>query len=415
MRATAAAQGRSRVLAPSDVAASPPARTALDPGPIRVGGRVAAQQGRELTLVDALGGLSVLLDEDRRLAPGALVVVDGRWDRQRLVDAVVVSERALPEPVRGGEHARLAWDGVGPRLAARSQALAVVRDHFARAGFVEVETPTRLRAPALEPNVDALPVGPGWLATSPELHMKRLLVGGLPRIYQIAKVFRADEAGTWHEPEFTLLEWYRSFSDYDAVIEDTEAIVSAVVRALRGGATLPGPEGREIDVTPPFERLPVREAFRRYASVPDAAALAAADPARYFELLVDRVEPALKRHDRPVLLVEYPLSEAALSRPVPHDPTVAERFELYVGGVELSNGYGELVDAAEQRRRFERERERRAAAGLPLYPCDDRFLAALEEGMPASAGNALGLDRLLALATGAPGIAAVLAFPEACR
>lgn len=406
---------RSRVLAPSDVAAGLVASSALELQRVRVGGRVAEQRGRDVTLVDALGRLPVLLEEDRRIAPGALVVVEGRVERQRLAGAVVVTERPLPEPVRGGEHARLAWDGIGARLAARSQALAAVRDHFSRAGFIEVDTPTRLRAPALEPNVDALPAGPDWLATSPELHMKRLLVGGLARIYQVARVFRADEAGTWHEPEFTLLEWYRAFSDYDAVIEDTEAIVAAVVRALRGGATLPGPDGREIDVTPPFERLTVREAFRRYASVPDAAALAATDPARYFALLVDRVEPALKRHGRPVLLVEYPLSEAALARPVPHDPTVAERFELYVGGVELANGYGELVDAAEQRRRFEHERARRAAAGLPLYPCDERFLAALEEGMPPSAGNALGLDRLVALTTGAPGVDAVIAFPEARR
>jgi len=406
---------RSRILAPSDLVVDRAPSEAPDRDRIRVGGRVAAQRGREVTLGDALGQILVRLDDDRRCAPGGLLVVDGRVEQRRLVDAVVVSEQAHPEPVRGGRARAARRDEVGRRLVDRGRALAVVRDYFAGAGFVEVETPARLRTPALEPNVDALPAGAGWLVTSPELHMKRLLVGGLPRIYQIARAFRADEVGTWHEPEFTLLEWYRAFSDYDAVIEDTEALVAAVVRALRGGATLPGPEGRTLDVTPPFERLTVREAFRRYAAVPDAAELAASDPARYFRLFVDRVEPALARRDHPVFLVEYPLSEAALARPAPHDPAVAERFELYLGGVELSNGFGELVDAVEQRRRFEHERARRAAAGLPAYPCDERFLAALEEGMPPSAGNAVGFDRLLALATGAPGVGAVQAFPEARR
>lgn len=409
------ARPRSRILAPSDVAGDRAPAAAPGGARIRVGGRIAAQRGREVTLGDALGQILVCLDDDRRFAPGGLLVVDGRVEQRRLVDAVVVSAQAHPEPVRGGEYARLAWDGVGRRLVDRARALAVVRDYFTRAGFVEVETPARLRTPALEPHVDALPAGADWLVTSPELHMKRLLVGGLPRVFQVSRAFRADEVGDWHEPEFTLLEWYRAFSDYDAVIEDTEALVSAVVQALRGGATLPGPGGRPLDVTPPFERLTVREAFRRYASVPDAAELAASDPARYYQLFVDRVEPALARRDRPVFLVEYPLREAALARPAPHDPAVAERFELYLGGVELSNGFGELVDPVEQRRRFEQERARRAAAGLVAYPCDDRFLAALEEGMPPSAGNAVGFDRLLALATGAPGVAAVQAFPEACR
>jgi lysyl-tRNA synthetase class 2 len=405
-----------RVLAPSDLTRSRAGVTAPTSGErVRIGGRVAVASPDEVRVADALGEVAVVLDVARELAPGSLVVVEGHLDGGRLRDAIVISERSLADPVRGGEHARLAWDGVGRRLRARSEALAIVRGHFAHEGFVEVQTPVRVRTPALEPNVDAIAAAGGWLATSPELFMKRLLVGGLPRVYQIAPAFRADEVGTWHEPEFTLVEWYRAFAEYDAILHDTEQLVFAVVRALRGEPKLRGPEGQVVDVTPPFERLTVREAFRRYADGHDAAELAALEPERYFDLLIDRVEPALRRRSHPVFLVEYPIAEAALARATPHDPGVAERFELYLAGVELANGFGELVDPTEQRRRFDHELGRRAAAGLPKYPLDEQFLAALEEGMPPSAGNALGLDRLVALAVEAPGVAAVQAFPEAWR
>ncbi|MBN2191911.1 MAG: EF-P lysine aminoacylase GenX [Polyangiaceae bacterium] len=414
--ATEPTRAFAHVVSPSDIVGPRLDPAGLVPGArLRVGGRVATQRDREVVLVDALGELSVSLEGAQELAPGTLVVVEGKLEHVRIVDAVIISERPLPEPAHGGEYARLAWDGVGPRLLARSRALAVVRAFFGNAGFVEVQTPARLRAPALEANVDALPVGGDWLATSPELHMKRLLAGGLPRIYQVARTWRADEIGAWHEPEFTLLEWYRAFADYDAVLEDTEQIVSSVVRSIRAETILRGPDGQLVDVTPPFERLTIREAFRRFADTHDAAELAASDPDRYFDLLVDRVEPALRRRSRPLFLVEYPITEAALARATPHDSTVAERFELYVAGIEICNGFGELVDPVEQRCRFEAERERREKSKLPVYPVDEQFLAALEEGIPPSAGNALGFDRLVALATNAPGVAAVQPFPENWR
>ncbi|HSU39100.1 MAG TPA: amino acid--tRNA ligase-related protein, partial [Polyangiaceae bacterium] len=244
-----------------------------------------------------------------------------------------------------------------------------------------------------------------------ELALKRLLVGGLPRIFELARVLRADEQGPLHEPEFTLLEWYRAFAGFEAVLADTERLVARVARRVRGRAELVLPDGRRVDARPPFERLSVREAFRRHAGVADAAALAADDESRYFELLVGRVEPALERLTRPVFLLDYPLSQAALARPSPRDPSVAERFELYAGGVELSNGYGELTDPVEQARRFRAERRARRAAGRPTYPTDERFLAALREGMPPSSGNALGVDRLVMLVTGAKSIAEIVAFP----
>jgi lysyl-tRNA synthetase class 2 len=241
--------------------------------------------------------------------------------------------------------------------------------------------------------------------------MKRLIVGGLPRIFELARVSRADEHGVLHEPEFTLLEWYRAFAGQDEIRADTELVIERVARALRGRPELVAPSGRVIDVRPPFSRLTVRDAFRRWAGVRDASRLARRNPDRFFELLVGRVEPRLARLPRPVFLCDYPITQAALARPSPSDPSVAERFELYVGGIELSNGYGELTDPVEQRKRFVAERKRRKAARRPAYPIDERFLAALREGMPRAGGNALGFDRLLMLALGAKSVQEVVAFP----
>lgn len=259
--------------------------------------------------------------------------------------------------------------------------------------------------------MDAIRAQGGWLGTSPEFHMKRLLVGGLQRIHQLTQCFRADESGPLHEPEFTLLEWYRAFADQRDVMRDTEHLIHAVVRRLSGGSMVRR-AGVEVDVTPPFPRLSVQAAFQRYAHVKDALALAQRDEARYFELLVTRVEPALARRKRPVFLTRYPLKHAALARPSRRYPGTAERFELYVAGVELCNGFSELTDAEEQLARFERERDERRRENRPVYSLDRRFLAALREGMPPAAGNALGVERLIMLARGAESIEQVMAFSE---
>jgi elongation factor P--(R)-beta-lysine ligase len=169
-----------------------------------------------------------------------------------------------------------------------------------------------------------------------------------------------------------------------------------------------------VDIGAPFERLSVAAAFERYAGIDEARALAMAkdDEDRFFRLLVERVEPKIARSARPVFLVGYPATQASLARISPADPRVCERFELYVGGVELCNGFGELTDPDEQRRRLERDRAERARLGKPVYPIDERFLAALSEGMPRSAGNALGVDRLLALCLGERTIGDVMGFPR---
>jgi lysyl-tRNA synthetase class 2 len=196
-------------------------------------------------------------------------------------------------------------------------------------------------------------------------------------------------------------------------MRDTEALVAIVVKALTGGSRVSLADGRSVSVAGPFERITVREAFREYARVEDAAKLASSDAARYFETFVTHVEPGLSRHPRALFLTECPLAAGALARRCEQDPTVVERFEAYVGGVELCNGFGELTDPIEQRRRFEAELDRRRHTGAPLHPIDERFLAALDEGMPPSGGNALGFDRLVALALGATSIADVMAFPDA--
>jgi len=400
----------SGVLAPSDVARL---ERGAAPRPVRVGGRIAQIEKRTLRIADALGSVEVALAKSEVLSVGDLVLVAGTLSKRgRLRDGRVL-DRVAHEPPRGdGDVARFAWHGVGPRLALRARAFATIRDYFAREAFIEVDTPALVPTPGLDLHVDAFRAEGGHLVTSPEFQMKRLLAGGLPRIYQLAHCFRAGELGTLHEPEFAMLEWYRAFAGQDEVMADTEHLVEQVVNALVGKPRVTLPSGKRVDVRPPFERVSVRQAFREHAGIADAVDLAESDADRFFELLVGKVEPGLAGAGRPIFLCEYPLSQASLARPKPSDGSVAERFELYVGGVELCNGFSELTDPTEQRLRFGNDRRARRRARRPVYPLDERFLAALEEGMPPAGGNALGVDRLVALACGVSEIAQVQAFPR---
>lgn len=322
-----------------------------------------------------------------------------------------------------GEWQRLALRGRAQALAARDHALRAVRDFFHREKFLEVMTPSFAPCPGLDAHVHSLAeVRRGqrqdYLVTSPELHMKRLLVGGMPRIFQLARVYRAEELGAWHEPEFCMLEWYRAFAGYRTVLADTEHLVREVARRVSGAEELHRVTDtgvHKISLEREFLRITVSEAFAEFAAVQDVSNLIEEDETRYFELLVTHVEPGLARLASPVFLTDYPARYAALAQKCPHDARFAERFELYAGGVELCNGFGELCDPVEQRLRFEEEQERRQQGGEPVYPLDERFLAALTEGLPPSAGNALGLDRLIALAMGSPDIATTFAFPDVDR
>ncbi|MBM4156395.1 MAG: EF-P lysine aminoacylase GenX [Lentisphaerae bacterium] len=296
--------------------------------------------------------------------------------------------------------------GADHPLALRSRMLAALRAFFAGRGFVEVETPVRVAAPALETHIDAEPSGDRWLRTSPELHMKRLLARGWPRLFQMGPCFRRGERGELHHPEYTMLEWYRAPGDAAAILGDLRALLpEAALAACGRPAARRG--GIEIPLDGPWEILTVADAFRRWAGWDPVEAF---DADRFDLDLVDRVEPALPR-DRPVVLTEYPAAAAALARLKPSDPRVAERWEAYLGGVELANAYSELTDPAEQRARFEACAAGRRARNRDVYPLDESFLSTLAR-MPPAGGAALGVDRLAMLLAGADSLDAVMAFRE---
>jgi lysyl-tRNA synthetase class 2 len=316
--------------------------------------------------------------------------------------------------------------------AARARAAmnAALRRFFEAQGYLEVETPSLVPTPGLEPHIDPFeaPWAPGlgggakkslWLHTSPEYAMKRLLADGSPPLFQLCKTYRNGEVSRTHNPEFSMLEFYRPHADYHAIMADLEMALAAVEAAVAPGA------GRFGNL--PYERLTVRDAVLRHTGIDlfahaDGVSLAAAVRAIgvhvgestrfddvFFHLFLERVERKLG-FGRPTFLVEYPASMASLARLKPGDPRVAERVELYSDGVELANGFSELVDAAEQRRRLEEEQALRASLGRPVFPLDEAFLAALPR-MPPSGGIAVGLDRVLMLLLGATDIAEVLLFP----
>jgi elongation factor P--(R)-beta-lysine ligase len=400
----------SRVLSPSDLLAAPRTGASGEGALVRAGGRLIFEAGA-WCLADALAALPLRFADDASATEPqheALALVEGVLASGALESARLIEQRT--SAAAAGEWRRLARGGIGARLALRAELCAEVRRYFADQGFIEVDTPLRSGECGTETHVEPIRSGESYLITSPELHMKRLLVGGVPRLFQLAHCFRAGERGRLHAPEFLMLEWYRAFEGYGVVLEDTERIVHALALRVAGSPVLTLPSGQRIDVGLPFARLSVREAFARFAGIADAPALAARDEDRYFQILVDQVEPAIAALGRPLFLYDYPASQAALARLSPRDPSVAERFELYVGDVELCNGYGELTDPVEQRARCELDRARRRSLGRAVPELPGRFLAALAQGMPPASGNALGLDRLFMLLTGQPNIDQVVPF-----
>ena len=305
-------------------------------------------------------------------------------------------------------------------LRRRAAMLAAARTFFAARGVLEVETPALCAAGTTDPQIESVTATvsgsgtPYYLGTSPEFAMKRLLAAGSGDIYQICKVFRDGEVGRWHNPEFTLIEWYRVGYDDAALMREVEALVGTLLAPYRslGSAT----------------RLTYAEALRIHAGVDvrvdDDAALAraAARLGVSCEAALDRdgrldllmglvVGPRLGRENRPTFICDYPPSQASLAKIRPGPPAVAARFELYLDGVELANGFHELTSATEQRARFEADNRLRESRGQPAVRMDYLLLDALQAGLPESAGVALGFDRLAALAAGASGLAEVMAFP----
>jgi lysyl-tRNA synthetase class 2 len=306
-------------------------------------------------------------------------------------------------------------------LRVRAELLASIRVFFAERGVLEVETPVLGSGTVTDRHLHSFSCrfsGPGaaegrelFLQTSPEFAMKRLLAAGSGPIFEISRAFRDSEAGRRHNPEFTMLEWYRPGWDHLRLMDEIDELLAVV---LGSG---------------PGERLSYAAAFERYAGIDPHRATTSElakrarelsegappelgeDRTAWLELILSgTIEPKLGRN-RPAYLYDFPAEQAALARVRPGDPPLAERFELYVGGVELANGYNELTDPVEQRRRFDADLRARSRSGLPEVPIDERLLGALEAGLPDCAGVALGVDRLIMLKSGVDDIREVMAFP----
>jgi lysyl-tRNA synthetase class 2 len=412
-------------------------------------------QGRDGWIAGRLlrdGGRSFLADETGRVQldaagsaeHGAILEVHGRLeeDRFRVAELRTLTQALRPWPGRPGRQwQRWLGDARFRRgLRLRAGLLRRVREFFYERDFLEVDTPALMSVPGMEPHLDPFatelrhPDGrrrAAYLHTSPEYAMKKLLCGGCERLFQICHVWRNAELSRWHQPEFVLLEWYRAYASYEQIMSDCEELLRAVALAVRGEAAVEA-GGRRVELAGPFERLSVAGALARYSlGRPEASAgpeLFEPDAIRrmalerglfrpgqgaepdprdlFFQLLLNDAEPQLGR-DRPTFLLDWPRWQAALAR---LRGEVAERVELYVAGVELANGFSELTDAAEQRRRFEAEAEQRRRLGKQAA-LDEEFLAALEWGMPPAAGIALGVDRLVALMAGTADVAEVTLFP----
>lgn len=283
----------------------------------------------------------------------------------------------------------------------RSNALFLTRDFFRRNDFFEVETPIAIRAPAAEEYIEAPQLKNGlFLRSSPELEMKRLLAAGLKRIYELAPCFRAGENGRLHRQEFTMLEWYMAGADYREMLEFTIALIRHLAKELHVPETV-------CDVAQEWQLISVRDAFREFAG--ENADRCAEEEALFETVLVEKVEPNLPK-DKPCVLIDYPIRFGAFARPKPEDPTLAERWEIYIHGVEVANAYGELVDPVEQEARFLKYNRKRAENGLSQYPDATGFLEAIRYGIPPSSGCALGFDRIVMLLFGAK-ILADVSFP----
>ncbi|MCX6733789.1 MAG: EF-P lysine aminoacylase EpmA [Candidatus Peregrinibacteria bacterium] len=321
-------------------------------------------------------------------------------------------------------------------LEKRTLIIRAIREFFWSMDFRETDTPILVNLPGMEPYLDVFktrfePMKGGgeerdmYLITSPEYAMKKLLVAGFSKIFQITRSFRNKETGgALHNPEFTMLEWYRANSDYREIMSDTEALIRYLCEKLFQKNDFIF-QGKTIDVARDFERLRVIEAFEKYAGISrevfeDTERLIEAAQKKgykaenyddaFFLIFLNEIESKLGM-GRPTILYEYPVSMAALSKVCPANPKYAERFEIYISGIELCNAFSELTDAKEQGRRLEEERAQRATMGKPLYDVDRGFLDALAMGMPESGGIALGVDRLIMLLLDQNSIENVIFFP----
>jgi lysyl-tRNA synthetase class 2 len=291
-----------------------------------------------------------------------------------------------------------------PNLERRALILDFIRTFFKGQDFLEVETPIRVPAVAPEPYIIPFESGDWFLAASPELHMKRMLAAGYEKLFQFSHCFRKGERGRWHNPEFTMLEWYRAGADYNQIINDIERLVTTLARKL-GFKNVIKYGGQAIDIRLPWPRTTVKEVYIKAAGWDPTTA----GDLRQFDMdFVTKVQPSFDPH-RPIVLTDYPASLGSLARLKPGDASVAERAEVFIGGLELANAYSELADAAEQEKRFREateqiQKEQHRQTAMPQL-----FMESLAH-LPACGGVALGIDRLVMLLCNAPSIDDVMAF-----
>ncbi len=375
-------------------------------GPCKTAGRVR-RAGQAVLIENAYTSIAIVGVD---VPDGSLIKVDGEYDGLRILARAVELVHA-PE---SSERLFDAMNGHGEVVVSRAEMYRAIRDRMHREGFIEVETPVRVSAAGTDPFLEAVGCEDGtWLQTSPEFAMKSLLAQGHERVFQICKAFRGNEITALHNPEFTILEFYRAWDDMDAVIQDVEDIVKVCVPDLQGT---------------PFVRRTMSDVVRSAANI-DLLACQTPDEFRraiqeqghfeprkedgwhemFFELIVTCVDPYLEKQP-PTFVTHWPSQVAVLARRSVADPRVALRFELYIDGLELCNGFEELTDPAEQRTRFEEDREFRRQHGLSDAPMPENFLKSLEWGLPPSAGVAIGLDRAMMLRTKTKEISNVLPF-----
>lgn len=300
----------------------------------------------------------------------------------------------------------------------REKVVDVIRSFFKGQGFHEVFTPVLVPIPSIEPNLEVfkteLRTSKGekrnaYLIMSPEFSIKKLLVGGIGNCFEITKCFRnEEEVSSLHNPEFTMLEWYRLNADYFDVMEDFEKLFIEIVKKVNPKVDLSKWEyqGNVFDLTTPWPRIRIPDAFEKYAGH-DVLEVSDED---FYQIYFNKIEPMLQKMGKPYFIYDYPVSQASLSRPA-KDPRFAERFEVFIGGVELGNCFSELTDAKEQKKRFEEDRATRLAQGKEDYPIDEDLIEALVSGLPAVAGIAVGVDRLVMLAGNLGSLEETLFFP----
>lgn len=300
----------------------------------------------------------------------------------------------------------------------REKVIDTIRAFFKERKFHEVFTPILVPTPSIEPNLEVfkteLRTSKGvkkdaYLIMSPEFSIKKLLAGGLGNCFEITKCFRnEEEVSNLHNPEFTMLEWYRVGANYLDVMQDFEKLFIKVITNVNFQVDLKKWEyrGKTYDLTPPWPRIKIADAFEKYAN---RNVLEVGDD-DFYKIYFNEIEPELLKLGKPYFIYDYPISQASLSKPA-SDPRFAERFEVFLAGIELGNCFSELTDAKEQKKRFEIDKEERKRRGKTEYPIDEDLIEALVSGLPAMAGIAVGVDRLIMLAGNFENIADTMFFP----